>query len=71
MSEHITDKLVKALAKPAKGNRIIYDDDVAGFGEVAQQVVLHENSFALFLPGDGLTGMKPVGRQCQPSSEWK
>ena len=38
MSEHITDKMVKGLAKPAKGNRIIYDADkgkqkgVAGFG---------------------------------------
>ena len=38
MAERITDKLVRGLAKPAKGNAIIYDADkgkqkgVAGFG---------------------------------------
>ncbi len=32
MAEHITDKLVKNLDPPAKGNRIVYDDTVSGFG---------------------------------------
>jgi len=30
--EHITDKLVKSLVPPAKGNKITYDDEVLGFG---------------------------------------
>ena len=29
---HLTDALVKRLPRPAKGNRITYDDDVPGFG---------------------------------------
>jgi hypothetical protein len=28
----ITDKLVKALKAPDTGNRIVYDDQLAGFG---------------------------------------
>ncbi len=32
MAERITDKLVKGLDRPAKGNAIIYDDKVTGFG---------------------------------------
>ena len=32
MAERITDKLVKGLVQPAKGNAIIYDDKVSGFG---------------------------------------
>ena len=28
----ITDKLVRSLETPAKGNRVVYDDDVRGFG---------------------------------------
>jgi integrase len=32
MSEKLTDKIVKALVPPAKGNRITYDVDVSGFG---------------------------------------
>jgi integrase len=32
MAERITDKLVRSLIPPAKGNRIIYDTDIRGFG---------------------------------------
>ncbi len=32
MAERITDKLVKGLAPPSTGNRIVYDDKVPGFG---------------------------------------
>ena len=32
MAERITDKLVKGLVQPAKGNAIIYDDKMSGFG---------------------------------------
>ena len=32
MAERITDKLVRELELPAKGNRIVYDDRVSGFG---------------------------------------
>ena len=32
MAERITDKLVKGLAAPSTGNRIVYDDKVPGFG---------------------------------------
>ena len=32
MAERITDKLVKGLVAPARGNRILYDDEVRGFG---------------------------------------
>jgi integrase len=32
MAERLTDKLVRSLERPAKGNRITYDTDVAGFG---------------------------------------
>ena len=32
MAEKLTDKVVKALPTPAKGNRITYDADVKGFG---------------------------------------
>ncbi len=32
MAQRITDKLVKELVPPAAGNRITYDDEVAGFG---------------------------------------
>jgi Arm DNA-binding domain len=32
MSQHLTDAIVKKLQPPAKGNRIYYDSDVAGFG---------------------------------------
>jgi len=32
MAERITDKLVRELALPAKGNAIIYDNKVSGFG---------------------------------------
>lgn len=32
MAEHITDKLVKGLTLPPKGNRITYDDEIKGFG---------------------------------------
>ena len=32
MAEKLMDKVVKALPRPAKGNRIIYDADVKGFG---------------------------------------
>ncbi len=32
MAERITDKLVRGLAPPEAGNRIIYDDKVSGFG---------------------------------------
>jgi integrase len=32
MSQRLTDKFVRALPSPEKGNRITYDRDVAGFG---------------------------------------
>ncbi len=32
MAERVTDKMVRAMAAPAAGNRITYDDDVKGFG---------------------------------------
>jgi integrase len=32
MAERITDKLVKGLVSPAAGNRVVYDDEVRGFG---------------------------------------
>ena len=32
MAERITDRLVKGLAPPEKGNRIVYDEKVKGFG---------------------------------------
>ena len=32
MAERLTDKMVKASAAPAAGSKIIYDDDVKGFG---------------------------------------
>ena len=32
MAERITDKLVRDMAPPEKGNRIVYDDAVQGFG---------------------------------------
>ncbi len=32
MAERITDKLVRDMAAPEKGNRIVYDDAVQGFG---------------------------------------
>jgi Arm DNA-binding domain len=32
MAERITDKLVKGLVPPTSGNRIVYDDEVRGFG---------------------------------------
>jgi len=32
VAEKLMDKVVKALPRPAKGNRIIYDADVKGFG---------------------------------------
>ena len=32
MAERLTDKLVRSLERPAKGNRITYDTDVSGFG---------------------------------------
>ena len=31
MAEHLTEKLVKSLPPPAKGNRLTYDDEVKGF----------------------------------------
>lgn len=31
MTEHLTEKLVKSLPPPAKGNRLTYDDEVKGF----------------------------------------
>ena len=32
MSERITDQIVKKLDAPLKGNRIVYDTEVKGFG---------------------------------------
>jgi integrase len=32
MSEHLTDAIVKRLKQPKRGNRITYDDTLAGFG---------------------------------------
>jgi integrase len=32
MAKHLADSIVKALPKPASGNRITYDDKVKGFG---------------------------------------
>ena len=32
MSQRITDELVKNLTPPPKGNRIVYDGKIAGFG---------------------------------------
>ena len=32
MAERITDRLVKGLEPPAKGNRVTYDAEVKGFG---------------------------------------
>ena len=32
MSQHLTDAVIKRLPVPDTGNKISYDDDVAGFG---------------------------------------
>jgi integrase len=32
MAQHLTDAIVKRLPAPEKGNRVVYDDDVPGFG---------------------------------------
>ena len=32
MAERLTDKMVRAMAAPISGNRIVYDEDVKGFG---------------------------------------
>src|SRR4051794_6997277 len=32
MGEHLTDKLVRELASPGSGNRVVYDAAVKGFG---------------------------------------
>ena len=32
MHDHLTDAIIKRIDLPTKGNRITYDDDVAGFG---------------------------------------
>jgi integrase len=32
MGEHLTDKLVRELASPGSGNRVVYDAEVKGFG---------------------------------------
>jgi integrase len=32
MAERLTDKVMRSLERPAKGNRITYDTDVSGFG---------------------------------------
>ncbi len=32
MNDHLTDAIIKRIEPPTKGNRITYDDDVAGFG---------------------------------------
>ena len=32
MSQHLTDAIAKRLPTPERGNRVHYDDGVAGFG---------------------------------------
>src|SRR6266516_4125478 len=32
MSQRLTDKIIRALRAPAKGNRVTYDSEVHGFG---------------------------------------
>jgi hypothetical protein len=36
MAQHLTDAIVKRLPAPEKGNRVVYDDDVPGFGTASR-----------------------------------
>jgi hypothetical protein len=51
MAQKLTDKAVKTLAAPPKGNRITYDTDVSGFG--VRVTAAGARSFVLNYPPKG------------------
>ena len=70
MNTHLTDAIIKRLDPPAKGNRITFDNDVAGFGIRVTAGVL-DPSFSTTereLAGNGgsPSGGSPTGRRLRP-----
>jgi integrase len=60
MAEKLTDRMVRDLAKPQAGNRIVYDADVKGFG--ARITAAGARSFVLNYRAKGRERRHTIGR---------
>ena len=67
MSHKVTDKTVKAMAAPSRGNRITYDSEVKGFGGPHNSRLDHDPSSSTIAArrmdssGAGRSARSPIG----------
>jgi hypothetical protein len=59
MAEKLTDKLVRALPSPARGNAITYDSETTGFG--VRVTMAGAKSFVINYRTDGLERRMTIG----------